>query len=75
MKSIKTFATVLALTTLSFGSFAAEKIATVSVGDVSTLDAFEAQVAAKAQAAGASSYRIVSVIGDDHLRGTAVLYK
>ncbi len=76
MKTIKTFAAVLALTSLSFGTFAAEQqIGTVSVSGAKTLSGFESQVAAKAQAAGASSYRIVSATGDNQLRGTAVLYK
>lgn len=75
MKTIKVFAAVLALTSLSFGTFAAQEIATVSVSGAKTLSGFEAQVAAKAQAAGATSYRIISATGDNQLRGTAVLYK
>lgn len=75
MKSIKTFAAVMALASLSFGTFAAEQVGTVSVSGAHTLGSFEAQVAAKAHAAGASSYRIVSATGNDQLRGTAVLYK
>lgn len=75
MKTIKTFAAVLALTSLSFGTFAAEQIGTVSVSGAKTLSGFESQVAAKAQAAGASSYSIDSATGDNQLRGTTVLYK
>ncbi|MGX8942971.1 YdgH/BhsA/McbA-like domain containing protein [Symbiopectobacterium sp. Eva_TO] len=48
---------------------------TVQVSGAETLSAFEAQVAAKAEAAGASSYKIVSVAGNDQLRGTEILYK
>ncbi|AIA71273.1 putative exported protein [Pectobacterium atrosepticum SCRI1043] len=75
MKTIKNFIAVIALSTLSFGAFAAQEIATVSVSGAKTLDAFEVQVAQKAQQAGASSYRIVSATGRDQLHGTAVLYK
>lgn len=49
MKSIKNFIAVIALSTLSFGAFAAQEIATVSVSGAKSLDAFEAQVAQKAK--------------------------
>ena len=75
MKTIKNFASLLALTSLSFGTFAAEQIGTDSVCGAKPLGGVASQVAAKAQAAGASSYRIVSATGDNQLRGTAVLYK
>ncbi|WP_225087921.1 YdgH/BhsA/McbA-like domain containing protein [Pectobacterium colocasium] len=75
MKTIKNFIAVIALSTLSFGAFAAQEIATVSVSGAKTLDGFEAQVAQKAKKAGASSYRIVSATGNNQLRGTAILYK
>ncbi|MCW2473378.1 MULTISPECIES: YdgH/BhsA/McbA-like domain containing protein [unclassified Symbiopectobacterium] len=75
MNVIKKFAAVVALGLVSFGSFAAQDVGTVQVSGAETLSAFEAQVAAKAEAAGASSYKIVSVTGNDQLRGTAILYK
>ena len=75
MNVIKKFAAVVALGLVSFGSFAAQEVGTVQVSGAETLSAFEAQVAAKAEAAGASSYKIVSVAGNDQLRGTAILYK
>ncbi|MBG6244824.1 multiple stress resistance protein BhsA [Candidatus Symbiopectobacterium sp. 'North America'] len=75
MNVIKKFAAVVALDLVSFGSFAAQDMGTVQVSGAETLSAFEAQVAAKAEAAGASSYKIVSVAGNDQLRGTAILYK
>ncbi|MGG2141426.1 YdgH/BhsA/McbA-like domain containing protein [Symbiopectobacterium sp. RP] len=75
MNVIKKFAAAVALGLVSFGSFAAQDIGTVQVSGAETLSAFEAQVAAKAEAAGASSYKIVSVAGNDQLRGTAILYK
>ncbi|KFX07210.1 multiple stress resistance protein BhsA [Pectobacterium betavasculorum] len=75
MKIIKNFIAVITLSSLSFGAFAAQEIATLSVSGAKTLDAFEAQVAQKAKKAGASSYRIVSATGHDRLHGTAILYK
>ncbi|MFV8985163.1 multiple stress resistance protein BhsA [Serratia fonticola] len=86
MKGIKYFAaaTVLALT--SFASVAAEpvsqqkaqnltKIGVVSVGGATTLSSLEARLAAKAEAQGASSYRIVAASGNNMLHGNAVIYK
>lgn len=73
MKSIKTFVIAAALTTVSFGSFAAE-IGTVSASD-NTLEGLESTFAAKAAAAGASSYKIIEAGGQNRIHGTAVLYK
>jgi Protein of unknown function (DUF1471). len=53
MKSIKTFVAVIALSA-SFGSFAAQTVSATA----STLDSAEAKIAAKAEQAGASSYKI-----------------
>lgn len=75
MNVIKKFDAVVALGLVSFGSFAAQEVGTVQVSGAETLSALEAQVAAKAEAAGASSYKIVSATGNDQLRGTAILYK
>ncbi|MDU6388670.1 MULTISPECIES: YdgH/BhsA/McbA-like domain containing protein [unclassified Pantoea] len=52
MKNIKTFVAVIALSAVSFGSFAQSVTASAS-----TLDAAEAQIAAQAHQAGAS-YKI-----------------
>jgi len=52
MKNIKTFVAVIALSVVSFGSFAQSVTASAS-----TLDAAEAQIAAQAHQAGAS-YKI-----------------
>jgi len=54
MKNIKTFVVVIALSVVSFGSFAQSITASAS-----TLDAAEAQIAAQAHQAGAS-YKITS---------------
>ena len=68
MKTINTVVAAMALSTLSFGVFAAEpvtasqaqnmnKIGVVSADGASTLDALEAKLAEKAAAAGASGLR------------------
>lgn len=58
MNVIKKFAAVVALGLVSFGSFAAQDMGTVQVSGAETLSAFEAQVAAKAEAAGALPTRL-----------------
>ncbi|MBP2170034.1 hypothetical protein J2125_003226 [Erwinia toletana] len=70
MKSIKTFVAVIALATVSFGSFAQSVSATGS-----HLDSAEARIAAKAQAAGASSYKITSASNGNYVYMTADLIK
>jgi len=73
MKNVKTLAlaTVAALSMISFGSFAAESISAHG----STLDSAEAHIAAKAQAEGASGYKITSARAEDGVYMTAELYK
>ena len=84
MKTINTVVAAMALSTLSFGVFAAEpvtasqaqnmnKIGVVSADGASTLDALEAKLAEKA--AGASGYSITSATNNNKLSGTAVIYK
>ncbi|MBZ0058808.1 DUF1471 family protein YbiJ [Leclercia adecarboxylata] len=86
MKTIKYAVAALALTTLSFGAFAAEsvtaaqasgmnKIGVVSAEGATTLDGLEARLAAKAEAAGATGYTITSANTNNKLSGTAVIYK
>ena len=86
MKTIKYAAAAIALTTLSFGAFAAQpvspsqaesmsKIGVVSAEGATTLDGLEAKLAEKAAAAGASGYTITSTNGNNKLSGTAVIYK
>ncbi|MGM3160846.1 multiple stress resistance protein BhsA [Dickeya undicola] len=81
MKSIKTVVAAVALATLSFGSMAATEVQTAQnsgVGSVSatgyTLDDLQAQLSAKADAAGAKSFRIITATGDEQLHGVAELY-
>ena len=70
MKSIKTFAAVIALTT-TFGAFAAQTVTATA----STLDDAEAQSAAQAKAAGASSYKITEAFPGNRVHMTAELNK
>lgn len=69
MKLIKTFAAVIALSTLSFGSFAATITATAL-----TLDGAEAKIAAQAQAQGAT-YKITEANFNNGVHMTAELVK
>ncbi|MNG58828.1 Multiple stress resistance protein BhsA precursor [compost metagenome] len=86
MKSIKYFAVAAAIAMTSFATFAAEPVdlqqatslsasGVVSAGHATTLSSLEAKLAAKAEAQGASSYRIISAGGNNMLSGTAVIYK
>lgn len=69
MKSIKKFAAVVVLSTLSFTSFAQSVTATAS-----TLDSAEAKIAAQADRAGAS-YRIIEANTNNGVHMTAELIK
>lgn len=73
MKSIKTFVVASILATVSFGSFA-DTLGTVTATG-NTLDGLESALSDKVAAAGASSYKIIEAGGQNHLHGTAVLYK
>ena len=86
MKTIKYAVAVIALSTLSFGAFAAQavnpaqaqgmnKIGVVSADGATTLDGLEAQLAKKAADAGATGYSITSANTSNKLSGTAVIYK
>ncbi|MGM3159491.1 DUF1471 domain-containing protein [Dickeya undicola] len=82
MKAIKNIVAVIALATVSFGTFAATEVqqsTSLSVGSVSataaTLDGLQASLSEKAQAAGAKSFRIISATsGENQMRGVAELY-
>jgi len=87
MKTIKYTAAALVLSVLSFGAMATvqpvtsaethnlQRIGSIAVTGASTLDSLEAKLAAKAEAAGASSYAITSANTDGKMSGTAVIYK
>ena len=70
MKSIKTFVAVAALSLISFGSFAQSVSATAS-----TLDRAEAKIAAQAERAGASDYKITQAYTGNRVHMTAELLK
>ncbi|EJK88862.1 hypothetical protein UUU_43450 [Klebsiella pneumoniae subsp. pneumoniae DSM 30104 = JCM 1662 = NBRC 14940] len=70
MKSIKTFVAVIAMAA-SFASFAAETVTATA----STMDGAEAKIAAQAQAAGASSYKITEAFTGNRVHMTAELNK
>lgn len=86
MKNVKLIAAAAVLSALSFSSIAAEqvdrtktvnldKIGTVSASSAISLSALENQLAAKANAQGASYYYIVSASGNNKVSGTAIIYK
>ncbi|CNH84804.1 Multiple stress resistance protein BhsA precursor [Yersinia massiliensis] len=85
MKSIKNFVAVIALFTLSFGSFAAEYVSSqdaakleqagvITVSGATDLSSLKAKLAEKADAAGAKSFTITSVTGNNLMHGSAVIY-
>ncbi|ATO35334.1 Multiple stress resistance protein BhsA [Dickeya dianthicola] len=87
MKAIKNIVAVIALATVSFGTFAAttsaatevQQSVSLSAGTVSataaTLDGLQANLSEKANAAGAKSFRIISATsGENQMRGVAELY-
>lgn len=73
MKSIKILVFSATLVSISFASFGAKLVTITATG--TTLDDLETQLAAKASAAGASSYKIIEAGGNNQMHGTAVLYK
>lgn len=85
MKTINTLAIAAVLSSLSFASFAAtevqatpagqQKVGTISASAGPNLQSLEEQLAQKADAMGAKSFRITSVSGPNTLHGTAVIYK
>ncbi len=85
MKSIKYFAVAATLTLASFTTFAAQevsqpaagaqKMGVVTASGATTLDSLESDLANQAKEAGASSYRITSVTGNNLMNASAVLYK
>lgn len=85
MKNIKNFVAVIALTTLSFASVAAEhvnsqdaaqyqKVGVISVSGATDLSSLKAQLAEKADAAGAKAFTMTSATGNNLMHGTAVIY-
>ena len=85
MKNVKTLIAAVVLSSISFASFAAvevqatpagqQKVGTITATAGTNLGSLEDQLAQKAEAMGASSFRITSVTGPNTLHGTAVIYK
>ncbi|MBU9818633.1 MULTISPECIES: multiple stress resistance protein BhsA [Rahnella] len=85
MKNVKIFAVAATLSLISFGSFAAQqvtqpsgdmqKIGVISAANSTTLSGLEAKLSQQAKDAGASSYRIISVTGNNKLHADAEIYK
>ncbi|XXN65029.1 multiple stress resistance protein BhsA [Enterobacter ludwigii] len=84
MKSIKLTLAALALSSIAFGSMAADlvnaaplnqqQVGVISASGSTNLTSLENQLAEKANAAGAKSFRITSTSGNNKLNGTAVIY-
>ncbi|WLS80521.1 DUF1471 domain-containing protein [Erwinia pyri] len=86
MKNVTKAITAIVLTAASFATFAATEVTTVPAGaqeqGVINASAFgnnlgdlQKSLAAKATEQGATSFRITSASGNNHLYGTAVIYK
>ncbi|MBP6122004.1 MULTISPECIES: YdgH/BhsA/McbA family protein [Providencia] len=83
MKKSTLFAAALALGAVSFGSMAAEEVqhssqpATgyVSVTGAVSVNDLTAQLAKKADEAGATSFRVISAGGENEMNGVAAIYK
>lgn len=85
MKNVKYALAVIALSAVSFGSFAAELMSSAPAGQQpagvisasggSNLSSLESQLSAKATANGAKSFVITSTTGQNNLHGTAVIYE
>ncbi|MBU9856737.1 multiple stress resistance protein BhsA [Rahnella bonaserana] len=85
MKTIAMTIAALTLATASFSALAAtevqsapageQTIGTVSASSNGDLSTLQSKLNAKATEAGASSYRIIGASGENHMYGTAELYK
>lgn len=85
MKNIKMALAAIALTSVSFAGFAADlvsnepaqqqQVGVISASGATNLSSLEAKLSAKADQAGAKSFRITSASGDNKMNGTAVIYQ
>jgi len=85
MKNVKYTIAAIALSTLSFGSFAADlvssapasqqQVGVISVNGGHDVSSIESQLAEKAAQSGAKSFRITSVGGNNEMHGTAEIYQ
>ena len=77
------FAAVLALSAVSFGTMAAEEVKQadgqaagyVTVNGAAGVSDLTAQLAKKADEAGAKSFRVIAASGENEMQGTAAIYK
>lgn len=85
---MKTIAMTIAAVTLATASFSAlaatevqsapageQTIGTISASSNGNLTTLQSKLNAKATEAGATSYRIIGASGENHMYGTAELYK
>ena len=75
MKKSTLFAAALALGAASFGSMAAEEVQHTSQPGAVSVNDLTAQLAKKADEAGATSFRVISAGGENSMNGTAAIYK
>ncbi|MFO6296161.1 multiple stress resistance protein BhsA [Rahnella selenatireducens] len=85
MKTIAMTIAALTLATASFSALAAtevqsapageQTIGTISASSNGNLTTLQSKLNAKATEAGATSYRIIGASGENHMYGTAELYK
>ncbi|HEY3984277.1 DUF1471 family periplasmic protein McbA [Cedecea sp.] len=85
MKKLLYFSAVISLAALPFASMAAQEMSDANLGQLrpvgtvtakaSNLDDLQAKLAEKAKEQGATGYVINSAGGDNHLYGTATIYK
>jgi len=85
MKTIAMTFAALTLATASFATLAATEgqaapagqqvLGTISASSTGSLSTLQSKLNAKASEAGASSYRIIGASGENHLYGTAEIYK
>mgnify|MGYP004722903425 FL=1 len=85
MKTIAMTIAALTLATASFSSLAATEVqsapageqtfGTISASSNGDLSTLQSKLNAKATEAGATSYRIIGASGENHMYGTAELYK
>ncbi|PXW53374.1 multiple stress resistance protein BhsA [Grimontella sp. AG753] len=84
MKMTKGIMTAMIVGLFSAGALAAvpvesgnglQKMGSVSASGATTLSGLHEELAQKAEAAGAGSYRIVAAGGENQMHGVAVIYK
>lgn len=85
MRNVKYAVAAIALSAISFGSFAAsqvnsapadqQQVGVISITGGHDISSVESQLADKAAQAGAKSYRVTSITGNNVMHGTAEIYQ